>query len=639
MAAAFERPRAESAQPPGRIPGAPVLLLAALVLGGLLLGGATEASAQDELACQDCHDVDPDAFADTVHGFLDCTDCHAGAEEVPHPETVGQAACADCHDDAVEEFLGSIHGTALDGEQPYLTGCKACHGEIHALVPRDDPSSPISPTNHPQTCGACHADPEMAQRFELRRVQPVAAYLASVHAHSLERGEGGATCSSCHGSHSIFPASDPRSTVFHSRVPETCGQCHGDIAEVYARSIHGQAVAAGIREAPVCTDCHGEHRILSPEEEGSPVFATNIPKLTCGNCHGDVRLAEKFGLDPEKVPAYEDSYHGLAARAGSVTVAHCGSCHGIHDILPSSDPDSHIYPANLPETCGKCHPGAGRSFAIGPVHVLPTQPEHAAVYWIRTLYLWLIVLTVGGMVLHNGLDLFHKVRHPPLRAEIPESEPRERMPAAFRLAHGLFGLSFILLAYSGFALKYPEAWWAEPLLMWESSFSFRGWLHRSAAVVMVGTAVFHLVHMVVSPRARACLASFRPRLEDVRELRHRLAYYVGLRSRPPAAPWVGYPEKLEYVAVIWGTILMAATGFLLWFENLALAWLPKWALDVATVIHFYEAILACLAILVWHFYFVIFDPVVYPMDTAFLTGRSAPGRILERREGEEGDGG
>ena len=76
--------------------------------------------------------------------------------------------------------------------------------------------------------------------------------------------------------------------------------------------------------------------------------------------------------------------------------------------------------------------------------------------------------------------------------------------------------------------------------------------------------------------------------------------------------------------------VMAVTGFILWFENWSLANLPKWASDVATVVHFYEAVLATLAIVVWHFYFVIFDPLVYPLDTTFLTGREAPGRMLER---------
>ncbi len=102
------------------------------------------------------------------------------------------------------------------------------------------------------------------------------------------------------------------------------------------------------------------------------------------------------------------------------------------------------------------------------------------------------------------------------------------------------------------------------------------------------------------------------------------------RATPPAAGSLGYPEKLEYLALIWGSLLMAATRFLLWFDNFTLQWLPVWVPDVDTTVHLYEAILASLSILVWHFYFVIFDPVVYPMDTTFLTGRSPLARIKER---------
>lgn len=615
----------------------PRSLLPAGALILLLTAGA--AGAQD-LVCTECHDVDPDAFAETAHGFLECTDCHLEAEEVPHAEGVGQVDCGICHDDAVEEFASSVHGSIDVAGAAGLTGCQGCHGPIHEMMSRDDPASPIYPVRLPETCGQCHADPEMAERFELRLARPVDAYEHSVHARAVAQGMHAASCSSCHGSHAIYPAADPRSNVNRRHVADTCGQCHTDIAETYRKSIHGQAAAAGVTDSPVCTDCHGEHQILAPSEHGSPVHVSNIPKLTCGHCHGDLRLAQKYGLDGEKVPTYEDSYHGLASRSGSVTVAHCGSCHGIHDILPSSDPRSHIHPDNLPETCGQCHPGAGATFAIGPVHVLADEREHPVIYWVRWIYLWLIYGTIGFMLVHNGLDFFRKARHqrrhpPDLLRQPPPAEERERMILGFRVAHALLALSFIVLAYTGFVLKYPEAWWAQPLLQWEESLGLRGWVHRIAAVVMLASAVVHAAHLATNRQARRCIRSFVPNLGDWHELKHRVEYFVGRRSDPPPAPWVGYPEKMEYLAVIWGTVVMALTGFLLWFENLALRWLPKWTTDLATVIHFYEAVLASLAILVWHFYFVIFDPAVYPMDTAWLTGRSAPGRQLERMEGAE----
>jgi cytochrome b subunit of formate dehydrogenase len=599
----------------------------------IALAWAAPARSQD--ACFECHD-DPAvaAVATSLHGeFLGCTDCHAGAESPDHPEGMApaEAACADCHDDAVAGFAASAHAAVAAEPGDWFDGCASCHGPIHQLVSSSDPASPVHPARQPETCGGCHADPRMAERAEFRRIQPIDAYRASVHALAIDNGDGGATCSSCHGAHEILPATDPGSSVARLRVPDTCGQCHAEIASAFEASIHGLAAAGGVSDSPMCTDCHGEHRILSPEEPGSPVFATNIPRMTCGRCHGDLRLAERFDLPADRLPAFEDSYHGLAGRSGRTTVAHCGSCHGIHDILPSTHPASKTHPANLAATCGECHPGAGTAFAIGPVHITPTAREHAAIYWVRRLYLWLIALLIGGMVLHNALDLYRKARlGPALHATRAGVTTRERLSRPMRIAHALLAVSFIVLAYTGFALKYPEAWWAQPLRVGEGGLDLRALIHRWAAVAMLAAGAFHVGHMAVSRRARRCIAGMMPGRSDLRELRDRIAFLLGRRRDLPPAPWIGYGEKIEYLAVVWGTLLMALTGFLLWFESATLRWLPSWTLDLATVVHFYEAVLASLAILVWHFYSVIFDPLVYPMDPAWLTGKAAPGRDHER---------
>jgi cytochrome b subunit of formate dehydrogenase len=548
--------------------------------------------------------------------------------------------CADCHDDVADELSASIHGQE-SAASLFSSGCSECHGSVHSMTACEGEDSPVCRDELAQTCGACHADPELAERFRLRLVQPLEAYLASVHAVAVGNGHEGPSCGSCHGVHDIRVAADPSSRVHRMHVPETCGGCHEEIATTFRQSVHGEAAALGVADSPICTDCHGEHRIISPVEERSPVFATNIPKMTCGRCHSDLLLTEKFGLDQDKVVSYEDSYHGLAGRAGAVRVAHCGSCHGIHDILPSSDPESHIHTDNLAETCGACHPGAGATFAIGTVHVLATEAEHAAVYWIRRVYLLLIFVVIGAMVVHNSLDLYRKARRPDRQPQrLPDRLYRRtplRMSLIFRVTHALLMTSFIVLVYTGFALKYPEAWWAVPLLQWEDTFGLRGWLHRLAALVMCASALLHVAHLTASRRARRDIAAFIPARHDWRELKERLAFLVGQSKTPPPAPSVGYPEKMEYLAVIWGTLLMALTGFMLWFDDEMLRWFPKWLTDVATVIHLYEAILASLAILVWHFYFVIFDPLVYPMDPAWLTGRSASRRLAERLEGRRAE--
>jgi cytochrome b subunit of formate dehydrogenase len=244
----------------------------------------------------------------------------------------------------------------------------------------------------------------------------------------------------------------------------------------------------------------------------------------------------------------------------------------------------------------------------------------------------LIPFVIGFMFLHNAADLFRKAKTGSWRSTRVAPHAEERLSLGFRIAHGFTVVSFVTLVYTGFALKFPEAWWAKPLLGWESALGLRGLIHRVAGAVMMAALGFHLMHIAVDRKARACILGMIPGRADGHEFVEKVRWLAGYRKTPPPSPKLGYPEKAEYLAFLWGSLVMAASGLLLWFSSPAMQYLPKWALDVATALHYYEAILATLSILVWHFYFVIFDPVVYPMDTAWFTGRSPAGRILERLE-------
>ena len=137
------------------------------------------------------------------------------------------------------------------------------------------------------------------------------------------------------------------------------------------------------------------------------------------------------------------------------------------------------------------------------------EREHVAVYYVRAAYLWIIYLSVGFMVLHNLLDLRRKALSPPLPAPRRPS-PRQRMSTGFRVAHALLLASFGLLVYTGFALKYPESWWAAPLLTWESSFGLRGWIHRLAGVALLLAGVVHVLHLAIDRGARRCIRAMWP---------------------------------------------------------------------------------------------------------------------------------
>ncbi len=584
--------------------------------------------------CQTCHDGEASTLGASIHGAagIDCQSCH-GTHGIPPAKTLGAQPCKACHQDTVNSYLQSVHGRASSQGVRDAARCFDCHGGAHQVRAQADPQSPTSRTRMAETCGRCHADRALVQRRQIPIPEAYQLYQKSVHGRAVAAGKQAATCNDCHRSHNLRRANDPASSVYRENVPQTCGKCHAQESKEYLGSIHGTAMRNGATDAPVCTDCHGEHLIRAPNDPESSVSVARVSK-TCASCHEVARINEKYGIPGGRVETYADSFHGLAVRGGSTVAANCASCHGFHNIRSSSDPLSTIAKANLPTTCGKCHPGAGANFAEGQVHVALTARQDPLLFYVRNFYLLLIAATIGGMGLHNGLDFLQKLRREYHRSgggratlrngEYDELQPAPRtwflrMSVAERWQHGLLLVSFITLVYTGFALKFPEIWLFRWLVALEDGSALRGWIHRGAAVVLIASALWHLSYLPTR-RGRSQLLAMLPKAADVKELLQNLGYLLGLRREPPRFGRFSYIEKAEYWALIWGTIVMAATGLVLWFENIALRFLPKWALDLATLVHYYEAWLATLAILIWHLYYVIFNPDVYPMNWTWLTG-------------------
>jgi formate dehydrogenase gamma subunit len=588
----------------------------------------------ENVQCATCHPDEASSVPNSIHGVLGsgaCQTCHGDPHEVKMAADLAPAKCSECHSQEVKAFAASIHGHAAASGDPDAPKCVSCHGPVHKIQMSSDPSSTVAKKNLPDTCATCHSNPEFLSRHNIPFAHPVELYKQSVHGRAVAGGNNAAaSCSDCHGSHEIVPARDPLSLINHWNVATTCGKCHAEITKTYLESIHGQSMRAGAADAPVCTDCHGEHLILGPKEAASTVNASRVSSATCGRCHGDERLARRFNLPSDRVPSYADSFHGLALREGSQTVANCASCHGVHNIFPSSDPRSTVNPANLRNTCGTCHAGAGESFAIGPVHVQTSNgTAHPVVQWIRRIYWILIPLTLGFMVLHNLIDLLSKLIRRRPRNE--SGQQIRRMNLYFRIAHWGVMLSFPLLVFTGFALKFPDSWWSWPLTRWGAPYDLRGDLHRMAAILLLASVVYHAIHLSVNRRDRAFLKAMFPKWKDAMDMLQVFAFNLGLTKKNPQFGKFNYAEKLEYLAFIWGTIVMAISGFLLWFNNFTLRHFPKWVADAATAVHYYEALLATFSILLWHFYIVIFDPVVYPMDTAWLTGKASADHFRHTR--------
>ena len=574
--------------------------------------------------CATCHADEVKLFTTSAHSALGetaCASCHGSVHDVTTAEKLIPAKCAECHQDEVKQLSGSIHGQAAKNGDADAPNCISCHGAIHAVKASSEADSTIARKNLADTCAKCHSDTGFLSRHKIPVAHPVNSYKQSVHGRAVARGKEAATCSSCHGSHDIYPATDARSSVNHWKVPGTCAQCHKEIAREFNESVHGQAVKTGVRDAPVCVDCHGEHLIMDPSNAASPLSAGNVSVETCGRCHGDPRLALRYDLPADRLPSYADSYHGLALKEGKVTAANCASCHGVHSILRSSDARSTVNAANLRKTCGECHKGVVEArFTVGPVHVRTgAGPNHPIVEWIRWTYWVLIPMTLGFMILHNLIDFVSKLIRRQPRHETGAQV--DRMNRNFRIAHWGVMFSFPTLVLTGFALKYPDAWWARPLLLGESHFGFRGPVHRAAAVILIASTLYHVIHLALVRKDRLFLKAMFPDWKDIADLVQVFTYNLGITQVEPQFAKFNYAEKVEYWAFMWGTVVMTVSGFLLWFNNFTLRHFPKWVSDAATAVHYYEAVLATFSILLWHFYMVIFDPLVYPMDTAWLTGK------------------
>jgi cytochrome b subunit of formate dehydrogenase len=450
---------------------------------------------------------------------------------------------------------------------------------------------------------------------------PFNSYEQSVHGKAVSGGsEYAAVCTDCHGAHDILTGTDPKSPIAKFNVPATCGKCHANVQTEFMQSTHGVALTRGNWHAPVCTDCHGIHTIKAPSDPKSAVAAANVGN-TCASCHESVKLSSEFGVAGNRVSSYLASYHGMASKVGSATVANCASCHGVHNILPSSDPRSTINHANLAKTCGQCHPGANDKFITSKVHLDGSAKDGVQradvgtkfIGFISKFYVWMIVVVIGGMLLHNLLVfrkklLLHRIGNPRILF---------RMTFAQRAQHLTLLVSFFTLVLTGFALRYPSSWLAIAFV----NEHVRSLIHRIAGVVLIAVSMFHIWYISTNPDGRQLIKDMLPDWQDVTDVRDAMLYYLGFSEQRPMFRRFSYAEKAEYWALVWGMFVMAATGLMAWFKIFVGERVPGWWIDVAITIHYYEAVLATLAIVVWHIYAVIFDPDAYPMNWAWFDGK------------------
>lgn len=196
-----------------------------------------------------------------------------------------------------------------------------------------------------------------------------------------------------HGNMSCITCHEFQENQKQESITEKCGECHKDAAEDYVLGVHKEE-----HYGPGCAHCHGSHYITSANGAGSPMHNTNMTDI-CGSCHSKVE------------ESYKESFHGKAVVLGSEKSPNCTYCHGSHLILNSENPESPASKEKKTELCAGCHEGDVLGVSGVEHYTLEPSGYSAPMYWVKKVFMWLILLVVGFFLIHILLDLVYKLRN------------------------------------------------------------------------------------------------------------------------------------------------------------------------------------------------------------------------------------
>ena len=579
--------------------------------------------------------VDHAMLTDSAHDEVRCIQCHTGAtpsHERPCDTIPEQVDCSICHAEEVAVYDGSIHGRLADQGDPDAPSCQTCHGE-HGIKRHRDPDSPTHVRHVPDLCGSCHAEGGVAdKRYEGHEVSMVANYKQSVHGRALNKSGlvVTATCIDCHSTHGILPSQDVKSTVHRSKIADTCAQCHEGIDLEFRRSIHFTGESRHGHELPMCDDCHSSHEIARTDAEGFKLQIVN----SCGSCHEEV------------TETYFETYHGKVFELGYTETAKCHDCHGQHNVLPVDNPASTLSRGNIVGTCAQCHPQAHRQFAGYLTHATHhNKDKYPIIYWTWLFMTSLLVGTFTVFGIHTLMWLprsFQALKHSrQLREHAKGQKQFRRFNRLERTLHIIVILSFLTLAVTGMTLKFSYLPWAQWLARVLGGFQTAGALHRVGAFLTFFYFARHVYELFRKREksgktwreyifgSEGMMFNARDGVEFVQTVR----WFLHKGERPEYGRWT-YWEKFDYFAVFWGVAMIGFSGLILWFPEVFTYILPGWFINVASIIHSDEALLATGFIFTIHFFNTHFRPDRFPMDPVIFTGRMTLEEFKEDRPRE-----
>lgn len=562
--------------------------------------------------------------------------------------------CGKCHPDQAEEYKTSAHHAAMENDVSGAPGCTSCHESELAIAEDASDSTVVAvKLNQTKACLSCHLNDPDVRKTVAESTPAVESNETNIHGRKLLEGLAEApSCAACHNSHTIVAPEADGSPVAKTAILETCADCHAEIADEVGESLHGLAFQAGDKNAPLCADCHDEHHALEPGDPNSSMYFRNTVAESCVDCHDPAPLAEDFEMNESRVQEMKDSYHGFDFIGGKIVVTKCAGCHTPHLVLPASAPESPINPKNVAETCFECHPGAYAAGEVASVHDAELEIEETDDKTIAGIYLIIIIALVGLMAAHH---FFHLVRYAFDRRvrsrkrkvlirtvqgqpeaqdnEMVETKPTrfyERMCIGERLMHGFLFVSFFILAYTGHLIAFPKGTLADVAAPYWC-FDFRTEIHLGAAALLGLTILWHLVYLVASKRGRDTFVALLPNGKDVKDFGAMLRYIFGGSETAPRFGRFSYMEKSNYWLTAISMIVLVVTGAMI-----------SGGVDTnpaAAAVHFWHAALAVAVVVVWHLYYVFLNPIIYPMNPTWLTGKLAEDQMEglhpEQKENEE----
>jgi cytochrome b subunit of formate dehydrogenase len=197
-----------------------------------------------------------------------------------------------------------------------------------------------------------------------------------------------------------------------------------------------------------------------------------------------------------------------------------------------------------------------------------------------------------------------------------------------RFEHALNLVVFVLLCATGLPQKFFQSGWAQTLLDVFGGIDRARWIHRACGVTMAIATVVHFGFAFAAIAGKRTRLSMVPTRKDFEDAIGTLRYYLGVSDKHPLYDRFEYKQKFEYWGVVMGSLIMIASGFVLFFPTVVARFVPGEVIPAAKMAHSNEGLMAFLVIAIWHMFNSVLAPEVFPMDTAIFTGKISRERML-----------